>query len=134
MFEQAVKDNEWFTEHIIVKDKTVTIFVDGKKTSEWTQPADWKGSKEFPERQLTSGTIALGVRTIPAAWSTTRTSGSSNSSKLRTALIIGGTRNLGPDIAAALIKAGFAVTVFHRGVTQSAALALLRGTAARRSA
>ena len=37
--------------------------------------------------------------------------------------MIGGTRNLGPDIAAALVEAGFAVTVFHRGVTQSAALA-----------
>jgi len=57
--EQVAQDGKWFTEHIIVKDKTVTIFVDGKKTSEWTQPADWKGTKEFPERQLTSGTIAL---------------------------------------------------------------------------
>lgn len=38
------------------------------------------------------------------------------------ALIIGGTRNLGPDIAAALLAHGFRVTVFHRGITQSAAL------------
>ncbi len=33
------------------------------------------------------------------------------------ALIIGGTRNLGPSIAARLIEAGFRVTVFHRGFT-----------------
>jgi nucleoside-diphosphate-sugar epimerase len=41
---------------------------------------------------------------------------------LPTALIIGGTRNLGPDIAAALLDAGYSVTVFHRGLTHSAAL------------
>ena len=37
----------------------------------------------------------------------------------QTALIIGGTRNLGPDIAAALAEAGYAVTLFHRGITHS---------------
>ena len=57
--EKVADDGKWFTEHIVVKDKKVTIFVDGKKTSEWDQPADWKGTKEFPERALTSGTIAL---------------------------------------------------------------------------
>ena len=41
---------------------------------------------------------------------------------MRTALIIGGTRNLGPGIAAALLEAGFRVTVLHRGLTKSAAL------------
>ena len=39
-----------------------------------------------------------------------------------TALIIGGTRNLGPGIASALVHRGFQVTVFHRGLTESAAL------------
>lgn len=34
-----------------------------------------------------------------------------------TALLIGGTRNLGPDLTAALLNAGFAVSLFHRGVT-----------------
>lgn len=37
----------------------------------------------------------------------------------RTALLIGGTRNLGPDIARALAGAGYRVTVFHRGLTHS---------------
>ena len=41
---------------------------------------------------------------------------------MRTALIIGGTRNLGPGIAAALLDAGFFVSVFHRGVTVADAL------------
>ena len=40
----------------------------------------------------------------------------------QTALIIGGTRNLGPDIATALLEAGFSAAVFHRGVTHSPAL------------
>jgi hypothetical protein len=57
--EKVAEDGKWFTEHIIVKDDTVTVFVDGKKASEWKQPADWKGIKDFPERRLTSGTIAL---------------------------------------------------------------------------
>ena len=39
-----------------------------------------------------------------------------------TSLIIGGTRNLGPDIASALLDAGFTVTLFNRGVTPPAAL------------
>lgn len=41
---------------------------------------------------------------------------------MRRALLIGGTRNLGPGIAAALLEAGFSVTVFHRGITRSSAL------------
>src|SRR3954453_10903146 len=32
-----VKDNQWFTEHIVVKDNTVTISLNGKKVVEWTQ-------------------------------------------------------------------------------------------------
>jgi NAD(P)-dependent dehydrogenase (short-subunit alcohol dehydrogenase family) len=40
----------------------------------------------------------------------------------RRALIIGGTRNLGPDLAVALVDAGFHVTLLNRGVTQASAL------------
>jgi hypothetical protein len=56
---EAFEDGKWLTEHIIVKDNVVTIMVDGKKTAEWTQPADWKGIDQFPDRRLMSGTIAL---------------------------------------------------------------------------
>jgi 2'-hydroxyisoflavone reductase len=38
------------------------------------------------------------------------------------ALVIGGTRNLGPSLIAALVQAGYSVTVFHRGVTAGPAL------------
>lgn len=40
----------------------------------------------------------------------------------RSALVIGGTRNLGPDIVAALVEAGYEVTVLHRGMTLAAPL------------
>jgi hypothetical protein len=53
------KDNEWFTEHIIVQDKTVTIKLNGKEVVKWTQPADWTGGREGPGRVLGHGTIAL---------------------------------------------------------------------------
>jgi hypothetical protein len=58
--EQLAKDDEWFTEHIIVKDKTIQVFVNGKQTVNWTQPDDWNGGREGPGRSITGpGTIAL---------------------------------------------------------------------------
>jgi hypothetical protein len=56
---EVAKDNQWFTEHIIVKGDTVTILVDGKQVAQWTQPSDWAGTKEFPGRRIGPGTIAL---------------------------------------------------------------------------
>ena|SRR6185369_5276971 len=53
------KDNEWFTEDILVQDKTVTIKINGKELVKWTQPADWNGGREGPGRVLGNGTIAL---------------------------------------------------------------------------
>jgi hypothetical protein len=57
--DEVAKDNIWFTEHIIVKDKMVTVFVDGKKVTEWTQPDGWKGPEGSPGRVLGTGTIAF---------------------------------------------------------------------------
>lgn len=57
--EQLVPDNQWFTEEVIVRRQTVIININGKKAVEWTQPSDWKGTKDFPERKISSGTIAL---------------------------------------------------------------------------
>jgi hypothetical protein len=53
------KDNEWFTEHIIVKGNTVTIKLNKKEVVKWVQPADWNGGKEGPGRVLSHGTIAF---------------------------------------------------------------------------
>ena len=53
------KDDEWFTEHITVKDQTVTIELNGKEVVKWTQTPDWNGGREGPGRVLSHGTIAL---------------------------------------------------------------------------
>ena len=53
------KDDEWFTEHIIVKGDTITVKVNDKQLVEWTQPADWQGVRGTPGRKLGPGTIAL---------------------------------------------------------------------------
>jgi hypothetical protein len=49
------EDDLWWEYHIIVKDKTITLKVNGETTVEYTEPADLKR----PERQLDSGTFAF---------------------------------------------------------------------------
>jgi len=56
--ETFVKDNEWFTQHIIAKDKTITVKVNDKVVNEWTEPESFS-SEGWPGRKLTSGTVAL---------------------------------------------------------------------------
>jgi len=58
--EIVVKDEEWFTQTIIVKDDTIVVKINGKQVVNWTQPADWNGGREGPGRRITGpGTIAL---------------------------------------------------------------------------
>ena len=57
--EAPARDDEWFTEHIIVKGDTITVKVNDKQLLEWTQPADWQGVRGTPGRRLGAGTIAL---------------------------------------------------------------------------
>jgi hypothetical protein len=59
VIKDIVKDNEWFTEHIVVRGDTVTISLNDKQVVQWTQPADWKGTSDFEGRRISSGTIAL---------------------------------------------------------------------------
>jgi hypothetical protein len=54
MDKSPAKDNQWWTQHIIVKDNTVTIKIDGKTVTEWTQEPDRKSA-----RKLDEGTFAL---------------------------------------------------------------------------
>jgi len=54
------KDDEWFTEHIIVKDKTITVKVNDKEVVNWTQDEKWDGGREGPGRSITGpGTVAF---------------------------------------------------------------------------
>ena len=57
--EQLAPDNKWFTERIVVQGAHVVIYIDDKKAADWTQPDDWKGTKDFAERRIDHGTIAL---------------------------------------------------------------------------
>jgi hypothetical protein len=59
VIKEITKDNEWFTEHIIVQGKTVTVRLNGKEVVKWTQPDDWNGGREGSGRALGSGTIAF---------------------------------------------------------------------------
>jgi hypothetical protein len=59
MDDAPAKDDEWFSYEIIVKGNDVKILIDGKPTTEWTQPADWNGTKDQPGRKLQRGTFAL---------------------------------------------------------------------------
>ena len=56
---EGPKDNEWFTEHIIVRGKHVVIKVNGKTTVDWTEPEDWTPPSGNPGRKISSGTFAL---------------------------------------------------------------------------
>ncbi len=56
--ESPAKDNEWFTEHIIVRDKQIIIKVNGETVIDWTEPEDFIVEKQ-PARKLSSGTFAL---------------------------------------------------------------------------
>ena len=55
----VAKDNEWFTEDILVKGNSVTVKVNDKVVAQWTQPPSWNGTKTFPGRRIGPGTIAL---------------------------------------------------------------------------
>src|SRR6266850_600486 len=58
--QSPAKDDEWFTEHIIVQGDTITVNVNDKRVVQWTQPKDWDGGREGPGRRITGpGTIAL---------------------------------------------------------------------------
>jgi len=56
--ESPTKDNEWFTEHIIVRDKRIIIKVNGKTMVDWTEPEDFALEGQ-PGRKLSSGTFTL---------------------------------------------------------------------------
>jgi len=52
------KDDEWFTQHIIVRGKRIIIKVNSITTVDWTEPENFS-SEGWPGRRLSSGTVAL---------------------------------------------------------------------------
>jgi hypothetical protein len=59
VFEPPAKDNEWFTEHITVQGKRVTVKVNGKQLVDYTEPDNLQRPPQMAERRLSSGTFAL---------------------------------------------------------------------------
>jgi len=58
--EDVVKDNEWFTEDILVEGNTVKIWLNDKQVVKWTAPESWMNDTAHASRRLgTGGTIAL---------------------------------------------------------------------------
>ena len=55
----GIKDGVWFTEHIVQKGDTITVYLNDHKVVEWKQPADWNGVQGTPGRRIAAGTIAL---------------------------------------------------------------------------
>lgn len=57
--QNLVKDNEWFTQHVVVKGDTITVMLNGRQVVRWTQPEGWNGTPDSPGRRIAPGTIAL---------------------------------------------------------------------------
>lgn len=54
-----VKDGEWFTEHIIVNGKNITIKINDKTVIEYIEPENVQRPEAMKGRSLSTGTFAL---------------------------------------------------------------------------
>ena len=54
LYETPAKDNEWWTQHIIVKGRNIVIKINGKTVLDYTEPEGVKGP-----RKLSKGSMAL---------------------------------------------------------------------------
>jgi hypothetical protein len=57
--EVHVKDNEWYTEHIIVKGNHITVKINDKTVVDYTEPENLERDSNMSGRKLSSGTVAL---------------------------------------------------------------------------
>ena len=55
----GVKDNQWYTQEIIVKGKNVKLIVNGKTMVDYTEPDDAKPAEGGFDRLIGKGTFAL---------------------------------------------------------------------------
>jgi hypothetical protein len=59
MNNSPAKDNEWFTQEVIVKGQHVTVKVNGKVVNEYEEPKDAKRESGWENAVISSGTFAL---------------------------------------------------------------------------
>ena len=57
--EVYVKDNEWYTEHIIVQGKKITVKINDRTVVEYTEPDNIDKLADRKTKRLSSGTFAL---------------------------------------------------------------------------
>ncbi len=59
--EVPTKDDEWFTEHIVVQGKRIAVFLNGEKVADWEQPDDWTPPGNMTGRfiQVNGGTVGF---------------------------------------------------------------------------
>ncbi len=56
--DSAAQDDKWWTQHIIVKGKKITVKIDGKTVVDYTEPDGKEAGKDFT-RVVDKGTFAL---------------------------------------------------------------------------
>ncbi len=59
MYDSPVKDNEWFTQQVTVQGKRIIVTVNGKVTTDYSEPEDVQREPDMAGRLLSHGTIAL---------------------------------------------------------------------------
>ncbi len=59
MDKSPVNDGEWYDYDIIVKGKHIVIKINGKVTTDWTEPDGWTPPKGMAGRKLSTGTFAI---------------------------------------------------------------------------
>lgn len=61
VFEAPAKDDQWFTQHVIVRGKQITVKVNDKVTADYSEPADAVAQRpnNMKGRLLGSGTVAI---------------------------------------------------------------------------
>ncbi len=57
--EPPAKDDEWFTQHIVVEGKRIVVRVNGRVTVDYTEPENPERPDNMKGRLLSKGTIAL---------------------------------------------------------------------------
>jgi hypothetical protein len=59
MHNAPAKDNEWFTQHVIVQGRHIVVKVNDRVVNDYTQPRDLKREAGWEKNVLSSGTFAL---------------------------------------------------------------------------
>jgi hypothetical protein len=59
MHDSPAKDNEWFTQHVIVNGRQITVKVNDEVVNQYTWPDDLKRDEGWEGNVLSSGTFVL---------------------------------------------------------------------------